>query len=71
MQKSVPNPVLKGVRRKFGSIWRRYSNFIYLPGIIYMERKTQTLLRNTLPEIMLTVYQVFPQIRLHSVIAQL
>ena len=36
-----------------------------------MEKKTQTLPRNTLPEIMLTVYQVFPQVLLHPVKAQL
>ena len=43
--------------------------FIYL--FLSYDKKTQTLLRNTLPEIILTVYQVFLQIRLYPVIAQL
>ena len=44
-------------------------SFIYL--FLPYGEKTQTFLRNTSPEIMLTVYQVFLQIRLHPVIAQL
>ena len=70
MLKSVPNPVLEGVCRKFGSIWKRYSNFIYLPFLV-LRQKTQTFSRNTLPEIMLTVYQVFFQVRLNPVVAKL
>ena len=43
--------------------------FIYL--VLSYDKKSQTLPRNTLPEIMLTVYQVFFQVRLYPVKAQL
>ena len=43
--------------------------FIYL--CLSYDKKTQTLPRNTLPEIMLTVYQVFFQVRLYPVKAKL
>ena len=70
VQKSVSMRVLRGVCRKFRSIWKRYSNFFYLPFLV-LRQITQTLPRNTLPEIMLTVYQVFFQVRLYPVKAKL